>query len=114
MDAITYQRIDDLCKQNGITIAELERRLGFGSSSIRKWTTMNPSANKLKAIADYFGVSTDYLYGRTDIQQNVDSVLDQDFLSLQRARQNMSASEWNQAMKIIRAGFSSAFQDKDK
>lgn len=113
MDGITYQRILELCKENDISVAELERRLKFGSSSIRKWITMNPSADKLKAVADFFGVSTDYLYGRTDIRKGADDVLDPDFLSLQRARQNMSAKEWDRAMSIIKAGFASAFRDNE-
>lgn len=113
MDAITYQRIVELCKKNGITIAELERRLGFGSSSIRKWINGNPSAEKIKAIADFFGVSTDYLYGRTAVEKKVDDMLDQDFLSLQRARQRMSSGEWDRAMSIIKAGFASAFEDNE-
>ena len=39
--------------------------------------------------------------------------MDRDFISLQRARQNMSGAEWDQAMKIFRAGFSFAFDDKE-
>ena len=63
-------------------------------------------------LAKYFDVSTDWLYGTSEIEKPADQVLDQDLISLQRARQNMSGAEWDQAMKIFRAGFSFAFQDE--
>lgn len=35
MDSILYTRIKELCVKKGITIAELERTLGFGNSSVK-------------------------------------------------------------------------------
>lgn len=60
------ERIKELCDQRKITIAELERKLDFSNSSIRKWNTASPSFDKMKKVADYFDVSTDYLIGETD------------------------------------------------
>ena len=106
-----YERIAHLAAKNNTTIAELERALGYSSASIRKIKTNNPGADKVLAIAQYFGVSTDYLYGKTPIEKPADELMDSDFISLQRARQNMSSEEWERAMNIIRAGFSAAFED---
>lgn len=54
-----------LCSERNITITELERRLGFGQGSIGKWKDSTPKVDKIIAIANYFGVSTDYIMGMT-------------------------------------------------
>jgi transcriptional regulator with XRE-family HTH domain len=62
-------RVKQLCDSSKTTLTALERELGFAVSSIRKWDTNAPSVDKLKAVADYFEVSTDYLLGRTDYKK---------------------------------------------
>lgn len=56
-----YSNITNLCKENGISIARLEKELGFGNSTIRGWTTSSPTVEKLKAVANYFNVTVDEL-----------------------------------------------------
>ncbi|HWR19084.1 MAG TPA: helix-turn-helix transcriptional regulator [Clostridia bacterium] len=58
------EKIKHLCDKGGTTFAALERELGFGQGSIRKWDISSPAAEKLQKVADYFDVSTDYLLGR--------------------------------------------------
>ncbi|HGF8088946.1 TPA: helix-turn-helix domain-containing protein [Enterococcus faecium] len=55
-----------LTSQKNMTLTELERKLDFSQSSIRKWDNQPPGIKKLQKVADYFDVSTDYLLGRTD------------------------------------------------
>lgn len=55
------QRIKALCTEKGITIYRLERDLGFGNGTARKWKNSVPGSDKLKRIADYFGVTVDEL-----------------------------------------------------
>ena len=59
-----YQRIKDLANEKKISIRELEKQLGFSNGAVNKWEIKAPS-DKLEAVADYFGVTTDYLLGRT-------------------------------------------------
>lgn len=59
-------RIKELANQKKVSVAELERILGFGNGSISKWNKQSPSTEKLKQVADYFQVSLDYLVGRSD------------------------------------------------
>lgn len=61
--------IKDLAAQKKISVAELERTLGFGNGSISKWNKQSPSADKLKKVADYFGVTIDYLLDRKPVAQ---------------------------------------------
>lgn len=58
-----YNRIYSLCEDNDTTVTELEAKLGFGRGSIGKLKTKGamPAADRLLKIANYFGVSMDYL-----------------------------------------------------
>ena len=57
---MSYERIKSLCEQNKISIYRVEKDLGFSASSIVKWKTAVPAADKLKAVADYFNVPIEY------------------------------------------------------
>lgn len=56
-----YDTIKKLCDEKGIKVTALEKQLGFGRGSIGKMRNTSPSADRLQAIADYFGVTLDYL-----------------------------------------------------
>ena len=55
------ERIQFLCKKNGVTSKSLEEYLGFGRGYISKIDKTAPNLSKLKPIAYYFGVTVDYL-----------------------------------------------------
>ena len=59
-------KIKALCKENGITMKTLEQNTKMSNGAIGKWDKSIPNAAALQRIADYFGVSVDYLLGRTD------------------------------------------------
>lgn len=56
-----YTNISNLCKKRGISIAKLEKEMGFGNATVRGWANSSPTVEKLKAVADYFGVTVDAL-----------------------------------------------------
>lgn len=56
-----YTNVSNLCQRKGISIAKLERELGFGNSTIRGWVNSSPTVEKIKAVTDYFGVTVDEL-----------------------------------------------------
>lgn len=58
-----YEKIRKLCKEKGVTVTEVERELGFGRGSLSKIDKHKPSNEKIKTIADYFGISQDELTG---------------------------------------------------
>ncbi|UQS82578.1 helix-turn-helix domain-containing protein [Bombilactobacillus folatiphilus] len=58
-----YQKIKDLAASKNISIAELERKLDLSNGSLYKWTKTSPSIDKVKLVANFFEVSTDYLLG---------------------------------------------------
>ena len=56
-----YERIESLRKERKISQGNLEKELGFSNGSISKWKTSMPKPERLQKIADYFGVTVDYL-----------------------------------------------------
>ncbi|OTO15158.1 MULTISPECIES: helix-turn-helix domain-containing protein [Enterococcus] len=59
-----YEKIKELTKQNGISVRELEKRLGYSNGYFSKWKNVSPNSDGLAKVADYFGISIDYLLGR--------------------------------------------------
>lgn len=69
-------RIRELRKQRGITMKELGKVVGVAESTISHYETgkRQPDNHTLLALAEYFGVSVDYLLGKP--QPSVGSVMD--------------------------------------
>lgn len=62
----TLEKIKELAKKRGISLAKLEESLGYSTNYFYTLKTKTPNSDRLQEIADYFNVSTDYLLGRTD------------------------------------------------
>ena len=60
------ERIQNLCKSHNISMNYLEAELGFGKGYISKLGKSTPNTNNIKKIADYFGVSVDYVMNGVD------------------------------------------------
>ena len=57
-----YERIASLCKTNGLSIAGLEKELGFGNGTINRWGKgTSPTVEKLQAVAEFFGCTVEWL-----------------------------------------------------
>ncbi|MBR1969744.1 MAG: helix-turn-helix transcriptional regulator [Clostridia bacterium] len=52
----------------GLSQVELAKKLSVTKQTVSNWENDNiqPSIDMLERLADYFGVSTDYLLGRTE------------------------------------------------
>lgn len=57
-------KIQKLCVDNKTNISEVERKCGLANATIRRWEKSSPSADNLVKVANYFGVSVDFLLGR--------------------------------------------------
>lgn len=55
------ERIKELCKKNNVSLNQVEIACEFGKGYLSKLDTTTPNMAKIKKIADYFGVSVDYL-----------------------------------------------------
>ncbi len=58
-----YDLFCDLCKQKNVSPTRASLEIGLSKSTATKWknTGATPNGETLSKIADYFGVSTDYL-----------------------------------------------------
>lgn len=54
-------RIKELANARGLSLPNLESELGFGSGTIVKWEKSTPNVDKLQKVANYLGVTIDYL-----------------------------------------------------
>ena len=69
-----YERIKSLRKSKGLSQWKLEKQLGFSNGSISKWKNSTPKVERLQKLADFFGVSVEYLMtGKEDEQKEKDN-----------------------------------------
>lgn len=66
--------IRELCKENRISLMELNNRIGWKRGTIDRWDKNKPSIDKVIPVADFFDVSIDYLCGRTNEKKPADKV----------------------------------------
>ena len=76
-----FERIEELRKTIGISQGKLEKELGFSNGSISKWKNSTPKSDRLQKLADYFGVSIEYL-----MTGNEDEIKEQPQLSARDER----------------------------
>lgn len=67
------EKVKELCKRKGVSLSRVERECGFAKGYLSKLEgstpnakTSIPNAKKLQVLADYFGVSLDYLLSNTE------------------------------------------------
>lgn len=54
-------KIKQLAKERGLTISQVEKECNIGKKSIYNWDDNNPSVDKVKRVADFFGTTVDEL-----------------------------------------------------
>lgn len=64
-----FDRIKYLADKQGISVSKVALDLGFSENLFYQWKKASPKSDRLEKVADYFGVSTDYLLGRTSNKQ---------------------------------------------
>ena len=69
MNIIFAERLKELMKEQGLNQVNLASKVGVKQNTISAWLLKRkePSIYSLWLVADYFGVSVDYLIGREDI-----------------------------------------------
>ena len=69
------ERIKILAKPFGLTFASIEREVGLGQGTIRKWDNNYPSGDKLLKVANLLQTSVDYLLtGKTATEEPSSSI----------------------------------------
>ena len=60
------ERVKALCKKKGVSKNTAEKEIGLAKGYISKLGKSNPNMTTLQKMADYFGVSVEYLMTGTD------------------------------------------------
>ncbi len=79
IDMTLFERIKQLSEKRNKNVKEVAIDLGFSENLFYKWKTSDPKAVDLEKVADYFGVSVDYLLGReTEVktEKDLDDMID--------------------------------------
>lgn len=94
------KNITDLRKKKGITQEQLALALNISPQAISKWetNTSQPDTQTLPLIADYFGVSIDYLFYGQDI--SYDEIYEKIFKKV-AAHDQMSKNSYEDALAIF-------------
>ena len=66
-------RLKEMRENRNLSQAALSKRLSISQSTVASWEvdTREPSLQHIENVADFFGVTVDYLFGRTDIPLTV-------------------------------------------
>ena len=60
-------RIETLAKEKGLSLNRIERTVGLGNGTIKRWQTQSPRLDRLLLVAQCLDVSLDYLVSGTGI-----------------------------------------------
>lgn len=114
-----YDIFKQLCEDKGITPTKASIEIGFSKGSVSYWKKRYNEGNDAKPdsytaakIADYFGVSVDYLLGRTDdpvdYDANGDALAEIPLTYVEAAHGDMK-----KAKEIMLAAESDAMKERD-
>lgn len=103
------EKIKKLCAVNGMSVSQLEQTLGLSNKAIYRWDTSKPSIDRVKAVADYFGVTVDYLLSDEKQLDEKEELLERAFADnpdmriLFKVSEKCSPAEIKTAIRLIQA-----------
>ena len=68
------QRVRNLCTESKISVRRLEQDLGFSNGYFNPKKISSLPIDRAVKIAEYFGVTTDYLLGKEKLEENIISL----------------------------------------
>lgn len=71
------ERINQLCKEQGISKRKMETSAGVAVGVVSKWThsDLKPNQKSLQKISEFFGVSVAYLTGESDFRTEEEAMI---------------------------------------
>ena len=120
-----YERIETLRKSKNISQGKLEKELGFSNGSISKWKNSTPTTERLQKLADYFGVTVEYLLTGEEAESEVyytnpetarmaqEMFEDPDMRSLFDMKRNMEPDKFKAHVNFMRELYRKEHQEDD-
>jgi transcriptional regulator with XRE-family HTH domain len=59
---LIYDKIKEICKEKGVSVASVEKKAGLSNGAISKWNNASPTVDKLNAVAKILKVKVDKLF----------------------------------------------------
>ncbi len=97
------EKIKLLCTERGLSMYRVEKDCGFSNGSIMKWDKSSPKLENAIKLADYFGISLDYLVGRdfpkeTNLIERPDYVLSSVLIELSQDKDFVNSAKLYKAV----------------
>lgn len=98
-----FDRLKFLAEKQGKSINDVERDMNYSKNTLYRLKTSNPSAKKLKELADYFNVSTDYLLERDETSSSKNVELSEDDVVFSLNGEKISKETMRKAIALAKA-----------
>lgn len=56
-----YDKIKEICKKRGVSVASVEKKAGLSNGAISKWNDASPTVDNISAVAKILKVKVDKL-----------------------------------------------------
>lgn len=100
------ERIAELRERDGgISVNRLEKETGIARGSISKWGDHIPSYDRVKKVADYFGVTPEYILTGKEKKPDVETTTELDALErdLIRVFRQIPEDRRSEAIALLKA-----------
>ena len=113
-----YDILQRLCQKKNTTPTALVKMLGLSTSKVTAWKNgAIPKGDILARIADYLGVSTDYLLGRTDTPVSETAPTHTIVIPARNGRtvyRQLTPEQWEKYNKLIEIAMPEILDDSDE
>lgn len=96
-----YRKIETLMSERNLNVSKLANESGISRSTISSWREKSPTSDNIVAIAIFFDVSIDYLFGRTTNRQAHHESLSNNTVKILQAAEKLKFND-NDADLIIK------------
>ena len=105
------ERVDELTKEKGLTGKQVMEQCGISKNSFVNWRNGRmPTKTTKKTLADFFGVSVEYLMGETDDRgqknspgQVTEAELDEELIQIWNSADDVEREAIVNAAKMVRS-----------
>ena len=106
------ERFNELLKSRGINAVTLAKEIGVPKSIVYEWHSgaRDPSLENMLRVADYFGVSLEYLTGREDQETDIEKEL----LVLLRAARDISVEDHDALVNSFKSNLNIYLRSNDR
>ena len=106
------ERFNELLKSRSINAVTLAKELGVPKSIVYEWRSgaRDPSLENMLRVADYFGVSLEYLTGREDQETDIEKEL----LVLLRAARDISVEDHDALVNSFKSNLNIYLRSNDR